>query len=52
MHIELHDLSRPEVHALLREHLDNMHELSPRESVHALSWRTSSPRPGGGDIVD
>jgi putative acetyltransferase len=36
VHIELDDLSRPEVHALLREHLDNMHELSPRESVHAL----------------
>lgn len=34
--IELDDLSRPEVHALLREHLDNMYELSPRESVHAL----------------
>ena len=36
MRIELNDLSRPEVHALLREHLDNMHELSPPESVHAL----------------
>jgi putative acetyltransferase len=36
VHIEQDDLSRPEVHALLREHLDNMHELSPRESVHAL----------------
>jgi putative acetyltransferase len=34
--IELDDLSRSEVHALLREHLDNMNELSPRESVHAL----------------
>jgi putative acetyltransferase len=34
--IERDDLSRPEVHALLREHLANMHELSPRESVHAL----------------
>ena len=36
MRIERDDLSRPEVHALLREHLDNMHELSPPESVHAL----------------
>ena len=36
MHIELDDLSRPQVHALLQEHLDNMHELSPPESVHAL----------------
>lgn len=36
MHIEVDDLTRPEVLALLREHLANMHELSPRESVHAL----------------
>ena len=36
MHVELDDLSRPEVHALLQEHLSNMHELSPPESVHAL----------------
>lgn len=36
MRIELDDLSRPEVHALLREHLANMYELSPPESVHAL----------------
>lgn len=36
MHIELDDLSRPQVHALLQEHLDNMYELSPPESVHAL----------------
>lgn len=36
MRVELDDLSRPEVHDLLREHLSNMHELSPRESVHAL----------------
>jgi putative acetyltransferase len=34
--VELDDLSRPQVHDLLREHLDNMYELSPRESVHAL----------------
>lgn len=36
MHVELDDLSRPAVHDLLREHLGNMHELSPPESVHAL----------------
>ena len=36
MRIELDDLSRPEIHALLQEHLDNMYELSPSESVHAL----------------
>jgi putative acetyltransferase len=36
MHIELDDLSRAEVHALLREHLDDMHDLSPPEDVHAL----------------
>jgi putative acetyltransferase len=36
MHIELDQLSRPVVHALLQEHLDNMHELSPPEQVFAL----------------
>ena len=36
MRIELDDLLRPEVRALLREHLTNMHQLSPPESVHAL----------------
>jgi len=36
MRIELDDLTRPEVHALLEEHLSNMYELSPPESVHAL----------------
>lgn len=36
MRIELDDLARPEVRALLGEHLSNMHELSPPESVHAL----------------
>jgi putative acetyltransferase len=36
MRIELDDLSRPEVLALLGEHLSNMYELSPPESVHAL----------------
>ena len=34
--IELDDLLRAEVRALLSEHLTNMYELSPPESVHAL----------------
>ena len=36
MHIEVDDLSRPAVHALLAEHLANMHELSPADQVFAL----------------
>ena len=36
MHIELDDLSRPVIHALLEEHLRSMHALGPPESVHAL----------------
>jgi hypothetical protein len=36
MHIEADDLTREPVLALLREHLANMHALSPPESVHAL----------------
>jgi len=36
MQIELDNLSRHEVHALLQEHLANMYEVSPPESVHAL----------------
>lgn len=36
MHIRVDDLTHPAVHALLQEHLDDMHALSPRESVHAL----------------
>ena len=36
MRIEIDDLSRPEVHALLEEHLANMHELSPPDQVFAL----------------
>jgi len=36
MKIEIDDLSRPAIHALLREHLRSMHELGPPESVHAL----------------
>jgi len=44
MRIELDDLSRPLVHDLLREHLSNMYELSPPESVHALDLsRLRSP---------
>lgn len=36
MHVKLDDLSGPEIHALLEEHLRGMHLLSPPESVHAL----------------
>jgi len=36
MQIQLDDLSAPQVHALLDEHLRNMHQLSPPQSVHAL----------------
>jgi putative acetyltransferase len=36
MHVELDDLSRPQIHALLNEHLQEMFELSPAESVHAF----------------
>lgn len=36
LRIECDDLSRPQVHALLEEHLANMHELSPPEQVFAL----------------
>ena len=36
MKLEIDDLSRAAVHALLNEHLQSMHELSPPESVHAL----------------
>lgn len=44
MKIEIDDLSHPEIHALLNEHLQSMHELSPPESVHALDLgRLRSP---------
>ncbi len=36
MNIEIDDLTRPEVHALLHEHLQSMYALSPPETVHAL----------------
>ena len=36
MNIEVDDPARSDVCELLEEHLRNMHELSPRESVHAL----------------
>lgn len=36
MEIRVDDLTHPALHALLQEHLDDMHALSPRESVHAL----------------
>lgn len=37
MNIRIDDLSSPEVHALLEQHLQSMHQLSPPESVHALA---------------
>src|SRR3569833_2366366 len=36
MRIDVDDLSRPEIHALLEEHLQNMRAITPPESVHAL----------------
>jgi putative acetyltransferase len=36
MHIELDDLSRPEIAELLKEHMAHMFLVTPRESVHAL----------------
>ena len=36
MHIKVDDLSGPEIHELLREHLRNMALHSPPESIHAL----------------
>jgi putative acetyltransferase len=36
LRIETDDLTRPQVHELLREHLAQMHATSPPESVHAL----------------
>jgi len=36
MHIEVDDLSRPQIAALLKEHLTSMFVHSPPESVHAL----------------
>jgi putative acetyltransferase len=36
MQIEIDDLTRTQVHALLDEHLQAMYALSPPESVHAL----------------
>jgi putative acetyltransferase len=38
VHIEIDDLSRDAVRALLEEHLSDMYALSPPESVHALDW--------------
>lgn len=36
LRFELDDLTRPEVHRLLEEHLEDMYATSPAESVHAL----------------
>lgn len=39
LRFELDDLTRPEVHGLLEEHLADMHATSPAESIHALGLR-------------
>jgi putative acetyltransferase len=36
LRIEIDDLTRPQIHALLNEHLQNMRAITPPESVHAL----------------
>lgn len=36
MQVRVDDLSGPQIHALLGEHLRSMHEVSPPGSVHAL----------------
>ena len=40
MRIDRDDLSRPQIHALLEEHLAHMRRISPPESVHALDLDT------------
>ena len=45
MRIRVDDLAGPEIRELLEEHLRNMHELSPPESVHALDL-AALRRPG------
>lgn len=45
MQIRIDDLTGAEIRALLAEHLHNMHELSPPESVHALDL-TALRQPG------
>lgn len=39
MNIRIDDLTDPRVHALLTEHLQNMHAVTPREHAHALDLR-------------
>lgn len=45
MQIRVDDLQGPEIRELLEEHLRNMREISPPESVHALDL-TALRRPG------
>ena len=45
MQIRVDDLAGAEIRALLAEHLDNMRQLSPPESVHALDL-TALAKPG------
>ena len=44
LRIEVADLTRPQIHALLNEHLQDMYAITPPESVHALDLdRLRSP---------
>lgn len=40
MNIRIDDLGGPEIKALLEEHLDNMRQVTPPESIHALDIET------------
>jgi len=40
LRIEVDDLTRPQIHALLSEHLRNMYAVSPPQSVHALDLQS------------
>ena len=45
--IETDDLTRPQVHALLAQHLAQMHAQSPARSVHALDIERLPPIESG-----
>lgn len=60
LHIRLDDLADPRIAAFLQEHLEDMHRISPPESVHALDldglrrpeirfWSAWLGQPDGGD---
>ena len=50
--VEIDDLTRPQVIALLNEHLSNMHQLGPPESGPAARRRTGAGRAVLAHIVD